>query len=317
MSYKSIINAIDFATSNIAVSILGEKNGLSTFLFHGVNKDNKISKALFPQEELTINRFKEFIETFLNIGYKFIWPSDILEEKLQKDKKYGLITFDDGYFNNTWIQDILKEYKTPAVFFISTGLMINNEKNWSDIIYFERKKRNQNEKLIRKEIISLNPLPVVQIKDFITNEFGINSFKPQGDEDRPLNPAELKSFSQQPYVIIGNHSHNHEVLKNLCPEKIKTEIKTSQKILTEITGLNHDFISYPYGGYSEEVISISKALGYKLGITTIQKKNNIPISQNEHMTLNRFNPIYKNGSFMINKMRSRIQVKTMLKGILQ
>ncbi len=317
MNSKSILNSIDSAAANLYVDLFGEHNGLSTFLFHGVSHNEKLTESIFPQEGLTISLFEKFIDSFLNLGYEFIGPADIIDGIIKHDVKYGMLTFDDGYFNNTWIQEVLHKYRTPAVFFVTTGLMMENEKIWSDVIHFERKKRNSPDDEIHKEIVSLNPVPVAKIKDYITKEFGSKALQPHGDEDRFLTPAELKEFALDPFVIIGNHTHSHEVLGNLTAEKTKAEIETSQSILTEIIGKAPDFISYPYGSHSRQVVDTAKEFGFKLGITTIQKKNSLPLGSKYNMELRRFNPIASNGKFKIDKLRSSFQLKTMLKEILQ
>ena len=118
-------------------------------------------------------------------------------------------------------------------------------------------------------------------------------------------------------MVVGNHTHSHEVLGNLPAEKTKAEIETSQSILTDIIGKAPDFISYPYGSYSRQVVDTAKEFGFKLGITTIQKKNSLPLGSKYNMELRRFNPIASNGKFKFDKLRSSFQLKTMLKEVLQ
>ena len=64
-------------------------------------------------------------------------------------------------------------------------------------------------------------------------------------------------------------------------------------------------------------VDTAKEFGFKLGITTIQKKNSLPLGSKYNMELRRFNPIASNGKFKIDKLRSSFQLKTMLKEVLQ
>ena len=79
MNSKSILNSIDSAAANLYVDLFGEHNGLSTFLFHGVSHNEKLTESIFPQEGLTISLFEKFIDSFLNLGYEFIGPADIID----------------------------------------------------------------------------------------------------------------------------------------------------------------------------------------------------------------------------------------------
>ena len=250
-------------------------------------------------------------------GYKFIGPDEIKSGELSSGLHYGLITLDDGYFNNTLLLNTLKEYKVPAVFFVPTAFITEGEKIWSDIIFCERRKKGISETSIFTEIMSLKSHRISKIKDYILKEFGKNAFMPVNDIDRPLTEKELSEFSRQPFVYIGNHTHSHEVLGNLNEIEILEEISVSQNILQKLTGYIPDFISYPYGSYSENVVNVSKKLDFKLGITTIQKKNNVPISDSQLLLLNRFNPIVENESINYHKLQSTFQLKTSVKKWIQ
>jgi peptidoglycan/xylan/chitin deacetylase (PgdA/CDA1 family) len=317
MQLKSLVNSLDTTVSSLGVKVFGEKPGLSCFVFHAIKERNDLCPSLYPQENLTIKALENFIITLLDCGYCFISPQEIKNAKLDPRKKYGIITFDDGYFNNTWCTDILKKYQVPAVFFIATDLILRGEKQWSDIIFYERYTRGISQNTIRKEIISLIPERIDKIKDYITREFGHRSFVPQGDQDRPMSEKELRSFAKEHFVVIGNHTHKHEFLKRLSPEEIERELTTSQNILKRITGKKPDFIAYPYGSYSKKVEKVTREMGFSLGTTTVQRKNLIPVESNKLLSLNRFNPISVGDSFNFSSLRSPIQLKTNLIEALQ
>ncbi|MDD4197922.1 MAG: polysaccharide deacetylase family protein [Paludibacter sp.] len=120
---------MDNATSNIHLKIFGEKPGLNTFLFHAcLEKDADFERNLiYPQERLTVSRFKNFIDYFLHNGYEFIDPTKISSTQLNPNRKYGLITFDDGYYNQFNILPVLEEYKIPAVFYVPTDYLDNGK----------------------------------------------------------------------------------------------------------------------------------------------------------------------------------------------
>ena len=140
-SFISAIRTFDQQFSAFYLKSLGEKPALLTFLFHGIFQNpNEIAQHhVYPQQEVTTEHFRRFIEYFLNEGYDFVAPGQIPNE-LSNTGKDILITFDDGYFNNVHALPLLKEYKVPAIFYPFTqkvpcvfGLFPALSSNASDI----------------------------------------------------------------------------------------------------------------------------------------------------------------------------------------
>lgn len=273
------IKAIDELISRMHLFFFKEKSSLMTFLFHGLfNDKNEIKlNAVDPQQAITTDIFRQFIEYYLERDYSFIYPQDILNG-LENEKKYILITFDDGYYNNHLALPILQEYQVPSVFFISANHIAENKCFWWDIIYRERIKRGTLLEQITKEYEALKKKKNEEIEAFIIDTFGKKALCPIGDIDRPFTPSELNSFSKEQFVSLGNHTSNHAILTNYNPTEIKAEIKNAQDAIFSFTGITPIIISYPNGNFSKEVLNISKELGLKLGITVIEQKNYLPIN---------------------------------------
>jgi peptidoglycan/xylan/chitin deacetylase (PgdA/CDA1 family) len=321
MNKKALLNKIDETASGIHLSLFGERPGLSTFLFHSIFRNwQEISKQqILPQEHMTVDLFREFLDYFLSSGYHFVSPDQIRNGLKDTTLKYGLITFDDGYFNNTLITDTLAAYQIPAVFFISTAYIQEGKKFWSDALYHERKKKYATDEAILREIMSLKHLKVAQVEDYLVREFGTAVLKPLSDTDRPMTPEELGTFAAHPFVHLGNHTHQHEILTNLSEEEIMEELRTSQQLLHTFTGQTPYFISYPNGSYSDTVLKAASDQGFTMGITTIQQKNLLPLKTNDQgqLLLHRFNPVAQDGHINCRKFRSSLQLKTQLKKWLQ
>lgn len=267
------------------------KGCLITFLFHGIFRDEEeIQKNVVnPQQKTTIKQLHELIEHYLEEGYTFVSPDDI-KEGLNENKKHAMITFDDGYFNNKLILPILNKYKVPAVFFISTNNIKKNECYWWDILYRERKKQGVSSKKIAEEGRILKAMPTQKIMKHLAKTFEEEALKPIGDIDRPFTPSELKEFSKEKYVFIGNHTQDHALLHNYSWDEIRAQITGCQRDLKEMTGITPIIISYPNGSYSPEIIDISKESGLELGILVKARKVDLPIdfSSIEPFTLGRF-----------------------------
>lgn len=286
-----LIDSFDKIISNNYLRFFKERNSLMVYLFHGLFKDeNEIAmNHVHPQQKITIKLFREFIEYHLNNGFVFISPGELLEG-LNEDKKYLLLTFDDGYYNNIHSLDILNEYDIPAIFFISSNNIEQNQCFWWDIVYRERIKRNIPLSEISKEISDLKKKKARYIQEYIIREFGNEAFSPISNIDRPFTRNELVDFSNNRSVYLGNHTVNHAILTNYNSVEIATEIEQSQIFLKDVMGSAPDVISYPNGNFSNEVLNISKKLGLKLGITTKHRKNYLPIDFNglEPYLINRF-----------------------------
>ena len=310
---KAVVDSLDAGIAAFGVRAFGEQAGLSCFLFHAIKEKDSPCPALFPQEELTLGLLDRFIETLLGYGYTFIGPEDVLAGQLEPGKKYGMLTFDDGYFNNTWSTEILTKYKVPAVFYITTRLVLQQEKQWADVIFFERSKRGSSGEAIRREIIQLIPERIGAIRDYITREFGSRSFVPEGDHDRPMTAEELHKFASHPLVYIGNHTHTHEPLQFLSREEVREELLTCQRHLKEITGKIPSDIAYPYGLYSDAVVDQARQLGFTLGMTTRQSKLSIPLDSGSLLTLPRLHPVARKDAINYDTLRSPVQFKAFLR----
>ncbi|MCJ7572542.1 MAG: polysaccharide deacetylase family protein [Candidatus Thermoplasmatota archaeon] len=287
----SLVKLPDLILSEIYLRFFQEKNSLIIFNLHGLfyNKKEINQNLVDPQTWITKDQFHHFIEYYLKQNYTFVSPNDILNG-LSNDKKYIMLTFDDGYYNNNYALPILKKYQIPALFFISTNHVKQNKCFWWDILYRERIKSRISKKEILYEQNLLKSKTSEEIEKYLIEKFGEEALKPKSDIDRPFTKTELKEFSKEKYVFLGNHTKNHAILTNYSTNEIKSQIIDAQKYIYEITGITPIAISYPNGNYSDEIIKISKEIGIKLGITTEYRKNKLPIDHkiNNCMYLGRF-----------------------------
>jgi len=129
-----------------------------------------------------------------------------------------------------------------------------------------------------------------EIENILIDRFGKASLIPKSDIDRPFTPDELKDFSKEKYVFLGNHTGNHAILTNYSNPEIEEQIQIAQNDIINITNVNPIMISYPNGNFSGNVVDISKKLGLKLGVTLLCKKNYLPINSknNSLFRLGRF-----------------------------
>lgn len=227
---------IDQIVSQFFLKLFSEKPALMTFIFHGLFRDEKEIglNTVDPQQGVTIDHFRQFVEYFLNHDYLFVSPEDILGG-LNNNSKYVLITFDDGYYNNIQSLTVLNKYKIPAVFFISANNVKFNKCFWWDVLYRERIRLGVLSKDIVREREWLTSKTNKEIEKYLMNLFGENAFEPRSDIDRPFTPSELKNFSKEEYVFLGNHTCDHAVLTNYSPCGINSQIIDAQNTIYDMT----------------------------------------------------------------------------------
>lgn len=272
----------------LILKIKKENKQLLVFYFHGLFESfkQKDLNHIDPQTNITVEQFADFIDYFQNNNYKFLSPEGLKSDL--ENGPYAMITFDDGYFNNMLALDILNKYKVPAVIFISTRNIIENKSYWWDIIYKYRTKQGMSIQKIRNEQNSLKKLKYTLIDDYILKNFGKEAFVPWSEIDRPFNREEIKELAKNPYISIGNHTHNHAILVNYNKDEIKDELSISNKIIYELTDSFPISIAFPNGNYNQEVLEATEEEGFRYAFTTHPERNLLPISNNKLTCLNRY-----------------------------
>jgi peptidoglycan/xylan/chitin deacetylase (PgdA/CDA1 family) len=276
----------DLLLARLYLKFFHEKNALLIFAFHLLfrDKEEMSSNLVDPRLGITTEHFYKFVEYYLNHGYTFISPNEILEG-LDHTRKYIMITFDDGYSNNRYALPILQKYNVPAVFFIITNNIQYNKCFWWDVLYRERIKQGASLRTIWREGDRLKWNTSTEIERYLTTNFGDQALHPLGEIDRPLTVAELKQLSNEKQVCIGNHTRDHAILTNYNAAEIQSQIGDAQDFLYEVTGKSPEIISYPDGYYSNKVIRVTSNAGFKLGVITDKKKNYFPFDGHGDISL--------------------------------
>jgi peptidoglycan/xylan/chitin deacetylase (PgdA/CDA1 family) len=261
------------------------------FYFHGFYDSLKQKKMnhIDPQNNFTIEEFKIFIEYFLERGYLFISAGE-LSGDLRKDKRYVLLTFDDGYFNNTMAINLLNHYNIPTLLFIPTINITESKSFWWDIVYKFRSKQGVEPDSIQNEHIYLKTLKSEEIEQYIVSNFGENSYSPWSDIDRPLTKSELIEISKNKLVTIGNHTHSHAILTVCNRMEIEEEFNISNSILSDITGSKPNCISFPNGNYNDTVLEVAREVGFSFAFAIDHAKNSLQNINEGFTCLKRFLP---------------------------
>src|SRR5215207_9498293 len=159
------VRATDVAVAGAYLSLFRERDALIPFLFHSLFADEKqiALDVIDPLDRTTVARFRELVKYYAENGYRFVSPADVLAG-LRARGKFALLTFDDGYFNNTLALPVLEEFDAPAVFFISTEHVRLGKCFWWDVLHRERTARGASPDDLERERRELKGLTTEAIE---------------------------------------------------------------------------------------------------------------------------------------------------------
>ena len=107
----------------------------------------------------------------------------------------------------------------------------------------------------------------------------MSSLGAQLSQQRPwITWEEVKDMAQH-NISFGSHTHNHVILTNTSTKHALEEIVSSKNILSEQIGVPVTLFSYPNGNYNSKVMTMLKAQGFEIAVTTqsgpINKSDNL------------------------------------------
>jgi peptidoglycan/xylan/chitin deacetylase (PgdA/CDA1 family) len=179
-----------------------------------------------------------------------------------------LITFDDGYLDNHQTAfPILRSHGLSATFFLPTDFIGAHRLPWWDTIAYIVKRSRKDSFQIRYpktaefHLDRRKPSTTVFQLFRLCSETSTTDYAPLIDEletvcdcARPnrasercfLNWEEAREM-QAAGMSFGSHTHSHEVLSGLSPERQVEELMQSRAILERELGRTVDVLAYPVG----------------------------------------------------------------------
>jgi len=286
-------------------------NGVYVFNYHRIGDEE--SSVFDPNVfSCTADQFEQHIK-FYNQAFTVISVEqliDKIEANKPIDKKYALITFDDGYIDNYSIAfPLLKKHHTPAAFYIATDYLDNPHIPWWDeIAWLIRHTKVTAIKLKswKKPVdISIGTitqkvravLKVIKLEQDRSMPDKINELAdvcecrlPDDLRNTPLffNWEQAKEMSNNG-MHIGSHTLSHTILSHLSEEKQAIEIKASKVRIEHFLSTEVTSIAYPVGGrtaFTNKTKALAEEAGYKLAFSFIPGVN-YSFAQNQHYQLKR------------------------------
>ncbi len=198
-----------------------------------------------------------------------------------------LVTFDDGYLDNyTMAFPILRSHGVQAVFFLPTAFIGTGKLPWWDTIAYIIKRSAKKSihleypepakfdlavdggKRASKEILRLFTHPAMKDPErFLADLEGeCEVSRPKAETERCfLNWNEAREM-QQHGMAFGSHTHSHEILTKLSPERQREEVRSSREILERQLNRRIDILAYPVGlkhCFSSDTVRVLEQAGYR------------------------------------------------------
>jgi peptidoglycan/xylan/chitin deacetylase (PgdA/CDA1 family) len=228
------------------------------------------------------------LDHFLELGYRFV-TADQVASGLDPESHCAMVTFDDGYHSALRVLPVLRQFRVPATFFVSSSHVAEGKGFWWDVLYRERSRRGTPVAAIRREKEYWLRRPPIEAEAHVTAAFGVDALSTSpGDSWRAMTPRELRELAQDPLATLGNHTADHANLTLLDEGEVRAQIRRCQSYLSGVTGAPPLAIAYPGGRRSRRIDVVARSEGLRLGMTIEPHKNRLPLRDGEEMALGRY-----------------------------
>ena len=233
---------------------------------------------------------------------------DAVRRKISLPDRALLLTFDDGYIDNyTYVMPILEEYGVQGSFFIPGKTFTTHQLLDVNKIHYILAGANINELVIdvkermdyyrgneycypetselwnqyavanrfdSGDTIFVKRMLQTVLPEELRNKISSELFKKyvgvteeQLAYELYMTPEQIKTMKRHG-MFIGVHGYDHYWLGRLPKEKMEEDISKALEVMDDFIDKEAWVMNYPYGNYSQEVISCIKEKGACLGMTT-------------------------------------------------
>lgn len=245
---------------------------LTTYLFHGVIQKQVIQSVRnFNRKHIELDYFTAILVSLLQADGVPLTPNKVIDfynGKLDPNRKYFLITFDDGFANNFNVAfPILKKLNVPSLIYLTKNFITKNEMSWVDQIdaAVDQSKMPHiqfENKLFRLETLEQKIEFCKSVRDILKNhncnltnevkkiqeKLQVSSFSRVQELDDKLTTKQIEQMRKSELIFFGAHTVSHPVLSFLSAAEQSFEITKSLDFISELSdGEMCKYFSYPEG----------------------------------------------------------------------
>lgn len=276
-------------------------NGVYCFNLHRVGNDD--GSAFHPNLfSCTGARFAEIV-AFLTQEFEMIGLDRLLElidSGERPDRRYGMITFDDGYVDNYAVAyPVLQRAGCPAGFFLPTDFVGGVDVPWWDRIAWRVQhlgdgrlripgsdepvevRRSDLAGSIQRVLRVVKDTPAMPMSEKVAAiERQVSC--PDIAQAGIFMTWEQAREMQDHGMWFGSHTRSHRILAPLSEADQRLELAESRRLLEAGLGRPVEVLAYPVGGpnsYTQATVRIAAECGYRAAFTFIAGINVAPASR--------------------------------------
>jgi len=278
---------------------IARRGGIVVLTFHRVLPD-RVSDASCSLPGMIVRQSTfDSLLSYLCKHFEIVDLNHIdLSQPSRRHRLRLAITFDDGWADNYAVaQPIARKYGVPITIFICSQSMGSNVPPWPEMLAYSLEdvagSRGTRELLLSRLASRVGP-------DFKRRLNGASPFSPhafieylksfepkkrneligiirelagQSPEATGDCPPAIMSWSEARVlstdgVAFGSHTRTHEILTQLTPEEVKTEVYGSKSEIEERLPGRCRLFAYPNGNCTGEIVDTVRDAGYEFAFTT-------------------------------------------------
>lgn len=191
-----------------------------------------------------------------------------------------LISFDDAYASvATTAAPILQKHNVPAIFFVTSSLIGNNELALDNLLCYvanacgtgtlctvarqfaenQRIQFGSLENVLDKLLPTLSQVQIGKFREAIISSIGLPSAALAAEAKLYINADQLRAMASSGFEI-GSHTFSHVFCRKLTPAEFVHEIDQNKSKLESIIGTKVTSFSVPYGGPADLTEELSENL---------------------------------------------------------
>jgi peptidoglycan/xylan/chitin deacetylase (PgdA/CDA1 family) len=265
---------------------VGNWRGVLVFNYHRVGDpaQSPFDRALFSATQDVFDRQVRFIKKHFDVAV----PAE-LDDVLAQGRRAVMLTFDDGYRDNSdFALPVLKQHQVPATFFITSGFLDDRPIAWWDEIAwmirsasvtslslkswgggdFLLTDADAREAAIKQALNLFKRLPQEETAAFLSqlSEFTGSGRCPRELSDRLWMTWDMVRELDRCGMEIGGHTMTHPVLANTDLPTQRQEVLGCKNRIEAELGHPITAFSYPVGlpfSFTSETERLLDATGYR------------------------------------------------------
>ena len=232
------------------------------------------------QSALTVEQFRtamvDIKERWHPLGIdEFVW---IYQNGRRWPKRSVLITFDDGFKNNLWAAEVLRDLEMTAVFFVTSGAVGTKFRpwhvkfaqlistcqcdalkcSWGAVDFRNRLGRRRWLKLAKEHLLALRPAARETALQELANMTGCDS-REAPDPDLEFFCVQDLRRLRELGMTVGGHTRTHDNLTGCSAVELQSEIVESADELSQWIGTSIQHFAYPDGRFDRQTVEMVRA----------------------------------------------------------